>query len=122
MKPSRLSRFSASPLAALGLVVSVSLMPQAQAATDTSLTNQTISTVIDDVGGPNTVSRTTTATATLSGNNTFSGGLFIKAGTVKGNTNNSTVFGADIIHLGDTTGSSNTTLQTNPPKKAMRII
>ena len=55
MKKSCFNRFSATPLAALGLVVSVSLMQQAQAATDTSLTNQTISTVIDNVGGPNVV-------------------------------------------------------------------
>ena len=112
MKNSRFNRFSAISLAAISLVASVSFAPKAQAATDTSFTNQTISTAIDDVDGPNTVTKTTTATATLSGNNTFSGGLFIKAGTVLGNTN-TTAFGAGIIYLGDTTGSSNVTLNTN---------
>lgn len=50
MKNSRFNRLSA-----ICLVASVSFATLAQAATDTSLTNQTISTVIDDDGGPNTV-------------------------------------------------------------------
>ena len=112
MKISRFNLFSAASLTVMGLVASVSFAPQAQAVTDTSLTNQTISTVINDVGGPNTVTKTTTGVGTLSGNNTFSGGLFINAGTVLGNTN-ATAFGAGIIYLGNTSGSSNTTLQTN---------
>jgi len=85
--------------------------PQARATSTTYSTTQTVSTVIDDVGGPNSVIKTgSTTTLTLSGNNTFTGGLFIKEGTVKGGTTSG--FGAGTVYLGDTAGSSNSTLMT----------
>jgi autotransporter-associated beta strand protein len=63
---------------------------------------------IDGTGG--SIVKTGSGTLTLGGQNFFTGGLTIKAGTVQ-LANSSTSGGAGVIKLGDTTGSAAATLQ-----------
>jgi autotransporter-associated beta strand protein len=58
-----------------------------------------------------TINSAGTGASTLSGINTFGGGLFVHRGTVVGTTSNQS-FGSGTITLGDTSGSTNATLRT----------
>jgi autotransporter-associated beta strand protein len=80
----------------------------------TSLGAGTGSTIISSVIGTNVtgvIQNSATSQLTLSGANTFTGGLTIKAGTVLGTTS-SNAFGANssVITIGDTSGSANASL------------
>ncbi|MGA2499796.1 MAG: hypothetical protein ABSH20_18830, partial [Tepidisphaeraceae bacterium] len=68
-------------------------------------------TTISGIVGPNAsiTENSSTSTLFLSGANTFTGGLTIKAGTVSGTTN-ATAFGAGAITLGDSSGIAAATL------------
>jgi autotransporter-associated beta strand protein len=61
------------------------------------------------ISGAYGITKDGAGTLTLSGANTFSGGLTIKAGTVNGTTSAS-AFGTGTITLGDSSGSANATL------------
>ncbi len=62
------------------------------------------------ISGANSLTKSGTGTLTLSGANTFSGGLVVNAGVVSATTSASAM-GADGVTLGDTSGSANVTLQ-----------
>jgi autotransporter-associated beta strand protein len=72
----------------------------------------TMSGIISDGGNAYGLSKTGSGTLDLSGANTFTGGLTIKAGTVQGDTSASAFGGSGTgaITLGDTTGSNAATL------------
>ncbi|MCX6719769.1 MAG: autotransporter-associated beta strand repeat-containing protein, partial [Candidatus Staskawiczbacteria bacterium] len=70
----------------------------------------TLSGIINSGGLPFGFSNIGTGTTILSGANTFTGGLTIKAGIVQGKTS-AAAFGNGIVTLGDTSGSVAATLQ-----------
>jgi autotransporter-associated beta strand protein len=72
--------------------------------TSYTVASGTISAILGGAGV--TMTKNTAGTVTLSGANTFNGGLTIKAGTVLGTTSAS-AFGAGNITLGDSAGGSN---------------
>jgi autotransporter-associated beta strand protein len=92
-----------------------------QIGTITNYGNGTGTTTISAVIGSNVtgvIQNSTTSQLTLSGANTFTGGLTIKAGVVYGTV--ATGFGAGSVYLGDSSGSANAELRgtnntfTNP--------
>jgi autotransporter-associated beta strand protein len=62
------------------------------------------------ISGPVLLTKTGAGTLTLSGTNTFSGGLNIKAGAVMGGSRVAQAFGVGRICLGDSSGSANATI------------
>ncbi len=72
----------------------------------------TISGVIGDGNGVVGITQNGPGTLTLSGNNTFTGGLTIRGGTVSATTNANALggTGSGIVTLGDTSGSASATL------------
>jgi uncharacterized protein (TIGR02145 family) len=70
----------------------------------------TLSGVIADGGGSFGLSKASAGRLTLSGNNTFSGGITIKNGLVEGKTS-SNAFGVGTVTLGDSSGTADATLQ-----------
>ncbi|MGZ4986400.1 MAG: autotransporter-associated beta strand repeat-containing protein [Limisphaerales bacterium] len=84
----------------------ISIANGAIATFDSNGNTFAIGGIINGSGG---VTKTGAGTLTLSGFNTFSGGLTIKAGTVAGN-NDFRNFGSGTITLGDTSGIAATTL------------
>ena len=80
---------------------------------DTVNNNVTYASIIDNSNTAGlTLNSTGTGTLTLSGNNTFTGGLTIKSGTVASSTNANSI-GAGTITLGDSAGSNSATLVLN---------
>ena len=75
-------------------------------------TTLTLSGIISD-GAGSAVAKTGTAQLTLDGANTFTGGLWIKAGTVNGITSTSCLGGSGTgaVTLGDSSGTADATLQ-----------
>jgi autotransporter-associated beta strand protein len=72
-----------------------------------SVTNYTVSASSNTIAGSTAVTKMGTGTLTLSGTNTFSGGLNILAGTVGNAGGSSNSFGSGTITLGDTTPGNN---------------
>jgi len=70
----------------------------------------TISGIISESGGARSLAQSGAGQLTLSGANTFTGGLTIKAGTIEINVN---AAGTGTITLGDSSGSANATLRSN---------
>jgi fibronectin-binding autotransporter adhesin len=74
----------------------------------------TMSGIVSDGGSAYGLTKTGTGQLVMSGANTFTGGLAIKAGTVRGDTSaNAYGANASVITLGDTSGSTAATLAGN---------
>ena len=93
---------------ATGYTVSGTNLQPASVLFNNSVSNYTVSATTNTIAGATAVTKMGSGTVTLSGTNTFSGGLNIKAGMVS--LGYATSAGSGTITLGDTTGNNSATL------------
>lgn len=92
--------------------ISLAIILGANVTVSVAGTTLTLSGIISETGGARSLAKTGTSQLVLSGANTFTGGLTIKAGTCNLATSTSAGGGSGTgtITLGDTSGSANATL------------